>query len=214
MQRDERKRGTSPLFSSVAERINDARSERQRRPAMRHARRLVHAVLLTAATVSALADLTVAEAAASLSPSPDIASSALVLRGSPDSTEQDAAASDGGAPTVLRGSPPSAAQPHATPYACNSGLDYDPNYGCVLPGYSYAPDYGYWPDYGYGPGFGFGGFDTGPGRRGFRHGFAHGIGRGRAFRFNHGFAHAGFTHGFAHAGFSHAFAHGAGVGHR
>jgi hypothetical protein len=160
---------------------------------MRRAKRLAHAVLLTAATVSALADLTTAEAAASHTPSPDIVSSALVLRGSTDSPEQVAAASDGGAPTVLRGSPPSAAQPHATPYSCNPGLDYDPNYGCVVPAYSYAPDYGYWPDW---PGFGFGGFDTG---RGFRHGFAHGIGRGRASRFGHGFAHNGFSHGFAHA---------------
>ena len=169
---------------------------------MRSARRLAHAVLLTAAAVSALADLTVAEASPSHSPPPDLVSSTLVLRGSTDSPEQVAAASDGAAPTVLRGSPPSAAQPHATPYACNPGLDYDPNYGCVAPGYSYAPDYGYWPDYRYWPGFGFGGVDTG--RRGFRHGFAHGFGRGRAFRFNHGFAHAGFSHGVAHAvGFGH-----------
>ena len=178
---------------------------------MRRARQLIHAVLLTAAAVSALADLTVAEAAASHSPSPDPVSSTLVLRGSPDSNEKDAAASDGAAPTVLRGSPPSAVQLHATPYACNPGLDYDANYGCVAPGHSYAPDYAYWPDYGYWPGFGF---DTGRGHRGFRHGFARGIGRGRAFRFNHGFAHAGFNHGFAHAGFSHGFAHGAGFGHR
>jgi hypothetical protein len=160
---------------------------------MRRARRLVHAVLLTAATVSALADLTTADAAASHPHSPDLVSSTLVLRGSTDSPEQVAAAPDGSTPTVLRGSPPSAAQPHATPYSCNPGLDYDPNYGCVAPAYSYAPDYGYWP------GFGFGGFDTGRGHRGFRHGFAHGIGRGRAFRFGHGFAHNGFSHGFAHA---------------
>jgi hypothetical protein len=166
---------------------------------MRRARRWVHALLLTTATVSTLAAGTIAEAAASHSPSPDIVSSTLVLRGSTDSPEQVAAASDLGAPTVLRGSPPSAAQPHATPYACNPGLDFDPNYGCVLPGYSYAPDYGYWPDYW--PGFGF---DAGRGHRGFRHGFAHGIGhgtpRGRAFRFGHAFAHTGFGHGFAHAG--------------
>ena len=153
-------------------------------------------MLLTAAAVSALADLTMAEAAASPSPSPDLVSSTLVLRGSTDSPEQPASASDVGAPTVLRGSPPSAAQPRATPYACNPGLDFDPNYGCVVPGYSYAPDYGYWPEYGYWPGFGFGGFDTGRGR----HGFGHGIGRGRAFRFGHAFAHSGFSHSFAHAG--------------
>ena len=166
---------------------------------MRRARRWVHALLLTTATVSTLAAGTIAEAAASHSPSPDIVSSTLVLRGSTDSPEQVAAASDGGAPTVLRGSPPSAAQPHATPYACNSGLDFDPNYGCVLPGYSYAPDYGYWPDYEYWPGFGFGGFDAGRGHRGFRHGFARGVARGRAFRFGHAFAHNAFDHGFAHA---------------
>src|SRR5437763_2762153 len=114
--------------------------EGQRRPEMRSARRLVHTVLLTATALLAPADLTIAEAAALHSPSPDLASSALVLRGSTDSSEQVAAASDGAAPTVLRGSPPSAAQPHATPYACNPGLDYAPNYGCVSPGYSYAPD--------------------------------------------------------------------------
>ena len=166
---------------------------------MRRQRRWVHAVMLTAAAVSALTDLTVAEAAASHSPSPDLLSSTLVLRGSTDSPEQVAAASDGGAPTVLRGSPLSAAQPHATPYACSSGLAYDPNYGCG-PSYSYAPDYGYWPDYAYWPGFGFGGVDTGRGRRGFHHG----IGRGRALRFGRGFAHNGFSHGFAHAaGFGH-----------
>jgi hypothetical protein len=172
---------------------------------MRRARELIHAVLLTAATVSALADLTLAEAAVSHPPSLDLTSSTLVLRGWNDPPEQVAAASDGGAPTVLRGSPPSAAQPHATPYACNPGLDFDPNYGCVAPGYSYAPDYGYWPDYEYWPGFGFGGFDAGGRRRGFHHGFAHGIGRGHAFRFGHAFAHNGFGRGFAHAG---------GFGHR
>src|SRR3984893_1308325 len=121
---------------------------------MRRATQLIHAVLLTTAAVSALADLTVAEAAASHSPSPDPVSSTLVLRGSPDSNEKDAAASDGAAPTVLRGSLPSAVQPHATPYACNPGLDYDPNYGCVAPGYSYAPDYGHCPITGSGPGSG------------------------------------------------------------
>jgi hypothetical protein len=166
---------------------------------MRRARRLIRVVLLTTATVSALAFLTIKEAAASHSSSPDLVSSTLVLRGSTDPSELVAAASDGGAPTVLRGSPSSAAQPHATPYACNPGLDYDPIYGCVAPGYSYAPDYRYWPDYGYWPGFGFGAVDTDRGRRGFRHGFAHGIGRGRGFRFDHGFAHSGFSHGFAHA---------------
>jgi hypothetical protein len=181
---------------------------------MRRARQLAHAMLLTVSVVSALGDSTVADAAASHSPSPDLVSSTLVLRGSTGSPEQVAAASDGGAPTVLRGSPPSATQPHATPYSCNPGLDYDPNYGCVPPGYSYAPDYEYWPDYGYWPGFGFGGLDTGRGRRGFRRGFDHGIGRGRAFRFSHVFAHNTFSHGFAHNAFSHGFAHGAGFGHR
>ena len=166
---------------------------------MRRTRRLVHAMLLTAATVSALADLTTAEAAAAHSPSAAVSPSTLVLDGRNDSVEQVAAAPDSAPPTVLRGSPPSAAQTHA-PYACNPGLDYDPNYGCVAPSYSYAPDYGYWPDYGDWPGFGFGGFDNGRGRRGFRHGFAHVIGRGRALRFGHAFAHNGVNHGFAHAG--------------
>ena len=110
---------------------------------MRPAKWLLDAVLLTASVVSALADLTVAQAAASHSSSPDLVSSTLVLRGSTDAPEQVAAASDGGAPTVLRGSPPSAAQPHASPYACNPGLYF--NYGCVAPGRSYAPDYGLIP---------------------------------------------------------------------
>ena len=164
---------------------------------MRPARWLLDAVLLTASVVSALADLTVAQAAASHSSSPDLVSSTLVLRGSTDAPEQVAAASDGGAPTVLRGSPPSAAQPHASPYACNPGLYFDPNYGCVAPGRSYAPDYGYWPDHGYWPGFGV---DTGRGRRGFRHGFAHRIGRGRPYLFGEAFAHTGVTHNFPRAG--------------
>src|SRR5947209_1005121 len=171
-------------------------AKRQRRPAMRRARKLIRSVLLTGAMVAAIADFTMADAAASHSLSPGLTSSTLVLRGATDSPEEAAAASDSTPPTVLRGSPPSPAQPHATPYACNAGLDYDANYGCVLPGYSYAPDYGYWPNYGYWPGFGFGGFDNGRGRRGFRHGFAHGIGhgiaRGRAFRFGHAFSHTGF----------------------
>jgi hypothetical protein len=196
---DERKRGTSPLFSSVAERINDSGSESQRGPAMGRARWLIDAVLLTVAAVSVLADLTVAEAAASHSPFPDLVSSTLVLRGSTDSPEPVAAGSDGGAPTVLRGLPRSAAQPHGSPYACNPGLDFDPKYGCVPPGYSYTPNYGYWPDYGYWSGFGFGGVDTGRGHGGFRHGFAHGIGWGRAFRFGHAFTHNGVSRGFAHA---------------
>ena len=166
---------------------------------MGRARQLIHAVLLTGATVAAIADFTIAEAAASPSASAELASSTLVLRGGTGSPEQVAAASDSAPPTVLRGSPPSAAQPHATAYACNPGLDYDLNYGCVLPGYFYAPDYGYWPDYGYGAGFGFGGLDTGRGHRGFRHGSARGIGRERAFHFGHAFAHIGVTHGFAHA---------------
>jgi hypothetical protein len=153
-------------------------------------------VLLTAAAVSALADFTIAEAAALHSSPPDLVSSTLVLRGATDPTEQNAAASDGAALTVLRGSPPSAAQPRLTPYACPPGLDYD---GCVLPGYVYAPDYGS-PDYGYWPDYGFGEVDTGRGR----HGFAHGIARGRAFRFGHAFAHNGLGHAFGHAaGFGH-----------
>jgi hypothetical protein len=69
---------------------------------MRRARKLVRAVLLTAAAVSALAGLTIAEAAAWHSPSPGLASSALVLRGATDSPEQVAAASDSAPPTVLR----------------------------------------------------------------------------------------------------------------
>ena len=57
-------------------------------------------------------------------------------------------------------------------------------------------------------------FDNGRERRGFHHGFAHGIGRGRAFRFGHAFAHNGFGHAFPHNGFSHGFAHAGGFGRR
>ncbi len=163
---------------------------------MRRAGQWIHTMLLTASVVSALADLTVAQAAASHSPSPDLVSSTLVLRGSAASPEQVAAASDRGAPTVLRGSPPSAAQPHASPYSCNPGLYFDPNYGCVAPGFSYFSDNGYWADYGYWPGLGL---DTGRGRRGFRHGFAHRVGRGRPYLFGAAFAHTGVSHSFPRA---------------
>src|SRR4051794_9630458 len=108
---------------------------------MRRARQLIHSVLLTGAMVAAIADFTTAEAAASHSLSSGLAPSTLVLRGATDSPEEVGTASAITPPTVLRGSPPAAAQPDATPYACNPGLDYDANYGCVLPGYSYAPDY-------------------------------------------------------------------------
>ena len=68
-------------------------------------------------------------------------------------------------PTVLRGSPPSAA---STVPICPPGFTLSPDFGsgCVGPsagGYSEgSPGYDYWPDYGFGypfggfPGFGFG----------------------------------------------------------
>ena len=68
-------------------------------------------------------------------------------------------------PTVLRGSPPSAA---STVPICPPGYTLSPDFGsgCVGPsagGYSEgSPGYDYWPDYGFGypfggfPGFGFG----------------------------------------------------------
>jgi hypothetical protein len=83
----------------------------------------------------------------------------VVIRGSDPATAQRSSAEDA-PPTVLRGSPPAAVQPPAQ-YACPSGYDYDPSYGCVTPGYAYNPyDYGDWPYWG------FDGFSSGDRRHG------------------------------------------------
>ena len=104
-----------------------------------------------------------------------------VIRGSSETVVQPSSASDA-APVVLRGSSPAAVQPPVTEYACPSGSDDAPGYGCVTSDNTYAPsDYDYWPDYG------FDGFSSSGRNQGFRNGFANGFG--------HGFVHSG---GFGH----------------
>jgi hypothetical protein len=156
---------------------------------------------------------------AAVQPSSDTSTPATVLiRGSEPAAAEPSSAKDT-PPTVLRGTPPAAAQPPAAQYACPSGYDYDPSYGCVTPGYAYNPyDYGDWPYYG------LDGFSSGGRRHGFSRGFGHdirrgfapGFGRHLANGFGRGFAHAsGFGHGFVHsAGFGQGFAHAGGSGHR
>jgi hypothetical protein len=105
----------------------------------------------------------------------------VVIRGSSETVVQPSSASDA-APVVLRGSPPAAVAPPVAEYACASGSDYAPGYGCVTSDNTYAPsDYDYWPDYG------FDGFSSSGRNQGFRNGFANGFG--------HGFVHSG---GFGH----------------
>ena len=134
----------------------------------------------------------------------------VVIRGSDPAAAEPSSAKDT-PPTVLRGTPP------AAQYACPSGYDYDPSYGCVTPGYAYNPyDYGDWPYYG------LDGFSSGGRRHGFSRGFGHdirrgfapGFGRRLANGFGRGFAHAGgFGQGFAHAGgFGHGLVHSGGFG--
>jgi hypothetical protein len=121
-----------------------------------------------------------------------------VIRGSSETVVQPSSVSDA-APVVLRGSPPAAAPPPVAEYACASGSDYAPGYGCVTSGYAYAPyDDDYWPYYG------FDGVSSRGRDQGFRNGFAHGTGREFAPRFGRPFAN-GFGHGFVHSG---------GFGHR
>jgi hypothetical protein len=123
----------------------------------------------------------------------------VVIRGSDPAAAVPSSANDT-SPTVLRGSPPAAAQaptaqPAAAQYACPSGYDYDPSYGCVIPGNAYSPyDYGYWPY------DGFNDFASGLRHHGFRHGFARGIGaRGFASHLGHHVA-GGFGQSFARSG--------------
>src|ERR1700758_5059790 len=133
----------------------------------------------------------------------------VVIRGSDPADAQPSSDKDT-PPTVLRGSPPPAALPPAAQYACPPGYDYDPSYGCVVPGnaynsYDYPYDYGYWPYYGF-DGF----FSTGR-RRGIRHG-SHGTGGGFATEFGRHSAH-GLVHQFA-GGLGHGFAYSSGFGRR
>jgi len=171
---------------------------------MQRARWSYQILLLASVLTLAQAGSTIAEAAVPSLPG-DMVPAAVVLRGAVVPRAEVPPVSDGDPPIVLRGSPPSPAQSHATPPTCAAALDYDGNYGCMSPGYAYAPDYCYWPDYGYWPYFGLGRVDNGR-RRGFHHGFAQVRGRGPALGF--GMRAAG---AFAHGG---AFAHAGGFGHR
>jgi hypothetical protein len=122
----------------------------------------------------------------------------VVIRGA-DPTDAPPASGKDNPPIVLRGSPTSAAQPPTAQYTCPSSYEYDPSYGCVIPGAAYSPnDYGYWPYYG------FDGFSSGGWRHGFRHGFANGARRGLAPRLGHRAAN----------GLGHAFVRAAGLGRR
>jgi hypothetical protein len=163
---------------------------------MNFIRRLARAVLLVSGISLAAPGLVVTDASAAPD-SDDLILATAVLRGStPDPAPPSPAAGD--APVVLRGSPSSPVRPPAAAYACPSGYNYDPTYGCVLPGYAYTPDdYGYWPYYG------FDGFSSGAGQRRFRNRFPQSIGHGSAVRFGRR-PLIGLGHGFAHAaGFGH-----------
>jgi hypothetical protein len=128
----------------------------------------------------------------------------VVIRGSSDTAAKPSSDSDP-PPVVLRGSPPTPAQPPVAGYACPDGYDYAPGYGCITPGYAYAPyDYDYWA-YDHWPYYGFDGFSSAGRRHAFRHHLVSGVGRRFAPRFGHPFT-SGFGHGFAHAG--------GGFGHR
>jgi hypothetical protein len=163
---------------------------------MNFSRRLARAVLLVSGISLAAPGLAVTEASAAPA-SDDLILATVVLRGSiPDPAPPSPATGD--APAVLRGSPSSPVRAPAPAYACPSGYNYDPTYGCQLPGYAYTPDdYGYWPYYG------FDGFSSRAGQRRFRNSFTHSIGRGSAVRFGRR-AFVGLGQGFAHAaGFGH-----------
>jgi hypothetical protein len=128
-------------------------------------------LVLAIQLIGAIALAAAAPGAAAAAPGPNPAT--VVLRGSISDPAQPPPVPEGD-PVVLRGSPPPSPQ-QAAPYnACPSGYDYDPSYGCVVPGYSYSPDdygYGYWPYYG------FGDFRSHGSRRHFgprmTHGFGH-----------------------------------------
>jgi hypothetical protein len=121
----------------------------------------------------------------------------VVIRGSTPVAAQSATGADI-SPAILRGSPPSAERPPSAEYTCASGYDYDPSYGCVVPGYASEPnEYGYWPYYG------FGGFSFGHRRHGVNRAFVHGMRRGFAPR-----------SGRLANGFGHSSTHGGAIGHR
>ena len=203
------------------DRGDSCRAERSSKEATMNRAKLSAKGLLLISGIGVAAAALAGPAFAAVQPSSDTSTPAtVVIRGSDPAAAEPSSAKDT-PPTVLRGTPPAVAQPPAAQYACPSGYDYDPSYGCVTPGYAYNPyDYGDWPYYGLD---GFDGFSSGGRRHGFSRGFGHdirrgfapGFGRHLANGFGRGFAHAGgFGHGFAHTGgFGQGFAH-AGFGHR
>ena len=204
------------------DRGDSCRAERSSKEATMNRAKLSAKGLLLISGIGVAAAALAGPAFAAVQPSSDTSTPAtVVIRGSDPAAAEPSSAKDT-PPTVLRGTPPAAAQPPAPQYACPSGYDYDPSYGCVTPGYAYNPyDYGDWPYYGLD---GFDGFSSGGRRHGFSRGFGHdirrgfapGFGRHLANGFGRGFAHAGgFGHGFVRSGgFGQGFAHAGGFGHR
>ena len=181
------------------DRGDSCRAERSSKEAAMNRAKLSAKGLLLISGIGVAAAALAGPAFAAVQPSSGTSTpTTVVIRGSDPAAAEPSSAKDT-PPTVLRGSPPAAAPPPTAQYACPSGYDYDPSYGCVTPGYAYNPyDYGDWPYYG------SGGFSSGGRRHGFSRGFGHDIRRGFAPGFGRHLAN-GFGHGFAHAG---------GVGHR
>ena len=193
------------------DRGDSCRAERSSKEATMNRAKLSAKGLLLISGIGVAAAALAGPAFAAVQPSSDTSTPAtVVIRGSDPAAAEPSSAKDT-PPTVLRGTPPAVAQPPAAQYACPSGYDYDPSYGCVTPGYAYNPyDYGDWPYYGLD---GFDGFSSGGRRHGFSRGFGHDIRRGFAPGFGRHLAN-GFGRGFAHAGeFGHGFAHTGGFGH-
>src|ERR1700730_5421770 len=188
------------------DRGDSCRAERSSKEATMNRAKLSAKGLLLISGIGVAAAALAGPAFAAVQPSSDTSTPAtVVIRGSDPAAAEPSSAKDT-PPTVLRGTPPAVAQPPAAQYACPSGYDYDPSYGCVTPGYAYNPyDYGDWPYYGLD---GFDGFSSGGRRHGFRRGFAH------AGQFGHGFAHTGgFGQGSAHTGgFGQGFVRSGGFG--
>jgi hypothetical protein len=199
------------------DRGDSCRAERSSKEAAMNRAKLSAKGLLLISGIGVAAAALAGPAFAAVQPSSGTSTpTTVVIRGSDPAAAEPSSAKDT-PPTVLRGTPPAAAPPPAAQYACPSGYDYDPSYGCVTPGYAYNPyDYGDWPYYG------SGGFSSGGRRHGFSRGFGHdirrgfapGFGRHLANGFGRGFAHAGgFGQGFAHAGgFGHGLVHSGGFG--
>ena len=191
------------------DRGDSCRAERSSKEAAMNRAKLSAKGLLLISGIGVAAAALAGPAFAAVQPSSGTSTpTTVVIRGSDPAAAEPSSAKDT-PPTVLRGSPPAAAPPPTAQYACPSGYDYDPSYGCVTPGYAYNPyDYGDWPYYG------SGGFSSGGRRHGFGRGFGHDIRRGFAPGFGRRLAN-GFGRGFAHAGgFGQGFAHAGGFGHR